>query len=360
MHLCKRGIVFLVGLLILLGIPGSAGAQEEYFRARVLSVEDLAGGGPFPAVEQRARVLIMGGPYAGQEVQVENTYIAEDLYLNIYLRQGMEVILTATGEGEGPARFHVFDVARDRGILYLLLVFLLALLLIGGRKGLKAIVTLVFAALVIFGVILPAILRGYEPISVATMAAIVIIVFTLLVIGGPTRKTLAAVVGTVVGVIVAGILALWVGEISYLTGFSSEEAQMLFYMDRPVDIRGLLFAGIIIGSMGAITDVGMSIASAAHEVKAAKQKIGILPLTEAGLNVGRDIMGTMANTLLLAYVGSATPLLLLIMGYEMPWLQVSNMDLIATEFVRGLAGSVGLFVSVPVTAAAAGLLMGKR
>ncbi len=259
-----------------------------------------------------------------------------------------------------PKEFYLYDVARDKGMFYLLGIFIFLLLLIGGKQGLKTIVTLVFAAFVIFSVILPLILKGYEPIPIATISAIIIIIFTLIVIGGLNKKTLSAVIGTVCGIIVAGILALWVGEISYLTGFSSEEAQMLFYMDKAINIKGLLFAGIIIGSLGAITDVGMSIASAAYEIKEANKKISVHQLTTAGLNVGRDIMGTMANTLLLAYVGGATPLLLLLIGYETHWLQLTNMDLIATEFVRGMAGSIGLIITVPITALAAGFLMGKK
>ncbi len=166
--------------------------------------------------------------------------------------------------------------------------------------------------------------------------------------------------GTVFGVIAAGLLALWIGELSYLTGFSSEEAQMLFYMGKAINIRGLLFAGIIIGSLGAVTDVGMSIASAVSEIRDAQKRARPAHLTAAGLNVGRDIMGTMANTLLLAYVGGAFPLLLVLTGYEMPWLRIANMDVIATEFVRGMAGSIGLIISVPVTAVTAGFLMGKK
>lgn len=209
-------------------------------------------------------------------------------------------------------------------------------------------------------VILPLLLQGYEPIPVATLSAIAIIVFTLLVIGGLNAKTFSAIVGTVCGVSVAGLLALWVGEISHLTGFSSEEAQMLFFMEQTINIRGLLFAGIIIGSLGAVTDVGMSVASAASEISCVNPQIRPYQLTRAALNVGRDIMGTMSNTLVLAYVGGAMPLLLLLVGYEMEWLKIINLDLIATEFVRGIAGTIGLIASIPVTAAIAGFLMGNK
>lgn len=239
-------------------------------------------------------------------------------------------------------------------------MFTLLLLLVGKKQGLKTIITMIFTGIVIVKIILPLILAGYDPVLVTTVSAIIIIFFTLLFIGGTKAKTFAAILGSVCGVIIAGFLALWAGGMSYLTGFSSEEAQMLFFMDKPVDIRGLLFAGIIIGSLGAITDAGISVASAAAEIKRANKRISTYNLITAALNVGRDIIGTMSNTLVLAYVGGATPLLLLLLGYETPWLKIINLDLIATEVVRGVASSIGLIISVPVTAVVAGLLMGRR
>ncbi|HSV32370.1 MAG TPA: YibE/F family protein, partial [Atribacteraceae bacterium] len=235
------------------------------------------------------------------------------------------------------------------------------ILVVGKWKGIKTIITLGLTALVLFWVILPLLLRGYEPIPVTVFGAVVIIVFDFLIIGGLNTKSLAAIVGTTSGIAVAGTLALWAGNSANLTGFSSQEAQMLFFADPPINIRGLLFAGIIIGSLGAITDVGMSVASAASEVKKTDPSIDPLRLIRSAMNVGRDIMGTMANTLLLAYVGGATPLLLLLMsqGGGTTWTKILNLDLVATEFVRGLTGSIGLVLSIPVTAVVAGFLMSR-
>jgi uncharacterized membrane protein len=157
---------------------------------------------------------------------------------------------------------------------------------------------------------------------------------------------------------VAGLLALVVGSAVRLTGFSSEEAQMLLYMEGgPIDVRGLLFAGIIIGSLGAVMDVCVSIAAASLEVHCANPRLCFKDLVGSAMNVGRDIMGTMANTLILAYVGTAMPLLLLFMGYRMPWTTIANSDLVATEVVRALAGSIGLVTAIPLTALASGLFL---
>lgn len=359
-----RRFVFLIPLFLMLltcSITHAEYTEEpmQFFRGKVISVEDVESVHPFATLDQEAQVLITSGPFKGETVPVDSTYIEDDLYLNIYLEQGTEIILVSTVE-DGVLKFHLHDIVRDRGLYYLLAIFVLLLLVIGRMQGLKTIITLAFTGVVIVKVILPLLLAGYEPIPVATASAIAIIIFILLVVGGVNAKSFSAIVGTVCGVTVAGILALWVGELSHLTGFSSEEAQMLFFMEQPINIRGLLFAGIIVGSLGAVTDVGMSVASAASAIKIADPRISPFQLTRAAMNVGRDIMGTMSNTLVLAYVGSALPLLLLLVGYEMEWLKIINLDLIATEFVRGIAGSIGLIVSIPVTAAVAAFMMSRK
>ncbi|MEW5920616.1 MAG: YibE/F family protein [Bacillota bacterium] len=337
-----------------------ADEPQHFFRGKVISVEDVVSAHPFATLDQEAEVLLTSGPFRGESVFISSTYIENDYFLNVYLEKGTEIILVASVEDGVIKEAYLHDIARDRGLYYLLAAFILLLLLVGRMQGLKTVITLVFTGIVIMKVILPLLLLGYEPIPVATFSAIVIIVFTFLIIGGVNAKSFSAILGTVCGVTVAGLLALWVGEISHLTGFNSEEAQMLSFMEQTINIRGLLFAGIIIGSLGAVTDVGMSVASAASEISCANPHISPYQLTRAALNVGRDIMGTMSNTLVLAYVGSAMPLLLLLLGYEMEWLKIINLDLIATEFVRGIAGSIGLIVAIPVTAAAAGFMMSRK
>ena len=335
-------------------------APETFFRGRVVSVTDFDATHIFGSMEQEAEVKITGGPFKGKTVRVRNVYSEDDPYLNVYLEENDEILLVGTVADGRLQTVDVHDVVRDRGLYYLLGIFVVLLLGIGRIQGLKTLITLAFTGLVVVRGVIPLLLAGYAPIPVATASATVVIVFTLLVIGGINAKSFSAIVGTVCGVTFAGILALWVGKLSGLTGFSSEEARMLLFMDHPINVRGLLFAGIIIGSLGAVTDVGMSVASAVSEIRAADPRISAYRLVRAGMNVGRDIMGTMSNTLVLAYAGGALPLLLLLVGYEMEWLRIVNMDLIATEFVRGIAGSIGLIVSIPVTALTAGFLMGAK
>jgi len=337
-------------------------AEEHFYRGRVLEVSESVEEEQeyFTAVEQEVIVLLTSGPYKGTEVTIYNTFFAGDPVYDFLLEQGQEVIVVTLGEEGSFEEAYVQDLARDRGVYYLIIVFILGLLIVGRMKGLKTIITLVVTIALIFGALLPLLLKGYSPIWLAIGVASVAITFTLFVIGGFNTKSLIAILGTVTGVIVAGLMAFWAGSIAKLTGFGTHEAQMLYFMDQTIDFRGLLFAGIIIGSLGAITDIGMSVASAAAEIKQACPDIRFKELTSGAFNVGRDVMGTMANTLILAYVGAAIPMLLLVMGYDIDWLKVINMDIIATEFVRGIAGSIGLIAAVPVTAILSGYFLSDR
>ena len=352
----KRTVLSILFILFFIGAFCSTAAafehEEHFYRGRVVAINEVVEHQQqhFNVIEQEVLVRLSSGPYRGEEIMIINTYFEGDPVYDYLLQEGQDVIVVAIGPEGSFEQVYVQDLARDQGVYYLVGVFILALLLVGRLKGLKTIITLAVTIMLIFWFLLPMLLEGHSPIILAIVTAGVAITFTLLVIGGFNRKSLVAIAGTICGVIVAGIMAFWAGSLARLTGFGTHEAQMLYFLDHTIDFRGLLFAGIIIGSLGAITDVGMSVASAAAEIKQACPDIKPGELFRGAFNVGRDIMGTMANTLILAYVGAATPLLLLVMGHRIDWLKIINMDQIATEFVRGIAGSIGLVAAVPITA----------
>lgn len=330
-------------------------------RGRVIQVEDLE---PEEAVrnfvkkEQLATIEVTRGQYRGQQFKLLNSLMGHPLF-DLYLTPGRQVILWGEVDEAGKLQqIYLQDFARDTYLYLLAGVFVLALLLVGRRKGLATVFTLAITIFAVFQILLPLLLAGYSPIAMTILVAAGVTLVTMVFVGGLHWKTAAAVVGTIGGVVVAGLLALIVGGAVRLTGFSSEEAQMLLYMESgPLDVRGLLFAGIIVGSLGAVMDVAMSIAAAMHEIRCANPRLGFKELVGSAMNVGRDVMGTMANTLILAYVGSTMPLLLLFMGNLTPWQTVINSDLVATEVVRALAGSIGLVATIPLTALTAGLLL---
>ncbi len=261
----------------------------------------------------------------------------------------------------GISQLPVDPIIKEKvSLLYLLIIFLSGLVIIGGRKGLKTILTLIFTILLISQVLLPLILQGYNPIGISIAASSLVIIVTLLIVSGANKKTLSAIIGTTGGVIIAGFLALIVGYMANLSGLGNEESIHLILFTRDIDFKGLLFAGIIIGSMGAVMDVGMSISSAMHEIAVVNPQITTEKLIGAGMNIGRDIMGTMANTLILAYVGASLNLMLFLAAYEPSLVQILVKDNITAEIVRSLAGSIGLIFTIPLTAGVSGFLRNKK
>ncbi|SDL28879.1 YibE/F family protein [Halarsenatibacter silvermanii] len=328
--------------------------DAEYFRGTVQEVleEERTEFG----LEQQAEVLINEGPKAGEIVEIDNVYGEENIYLDIRLESGLEVILISFHENGSP-EIYLEDVARDRGLYLAGAVLALALIIVGKMKGIKTLISLLLTGYIIFRIMLPLMLQGWAPVPVATASALLIIAVILIVIGGLSSKSLAAFIGISTGVIAAGVMAYIIGEMAHLTGLGTEEAQMLGASDLEINVRGLLYGGIIVGSLGAITDVGMSVAASASQLKEANPEIAPDKLFYHALEVGRDIMATMANTLILAYVGGSVPFLLLIMAQQLDWLRIVNLDYIATEILSGLAGSLGLVLAIPATALAAAILM---
>lgn len=289
--------------------------EYEYFKASIMHVENKE---IDYGLEQMALVEITTGPHKNDQMLIDNFYRELDKYFDVKLEPGMDVLLYSY-EQRGNTYIYLQDVVRDDGLFKGFIILAIAILLIGKIKGLKTIITLIITGFIIIQIMLPMILIGWQPIPVATISSLAIIFLTLLIIDGVSPKTIAAFLGTGIGIVIAGLLTYYIGEITHLTGLITEEAQMLAIETEAlgvdqgfVDIRGLFYAGIIIGSLGAITDVGMSIASSACQFKSSKPEIGLRELYSRSLEVGKDIMATMTNTLILAYVGSSLPLLLLI------------------------------------------------
>jgi len=348
------------------GFDEEAYAEEQevevpYSRAKVVKVIaeeernfDEFGAG-MSAPTQIVEVLIVKGLHKGETVRAEYSlsYNFNSEYRLSPLREGNEVLLYIEENDDGTvAAAYVAEFARDKYLLYLVIAFVIVLVVIGKGRGIKAVISMVLTAIAVIKILIPAILAGGNPIVLSVVVCAGIIGATMLIISGPNKKTLSAVIGTIGGVIIAGIVAMLVGSLAKLTGLGGDESQMLMYIPQSVrfDFKGLLFAGILIGTMGANMDVGMSIASAMHEIKGSNPQIKSLDLMKAGMNVGRDIMATMSNTLILAYAGGSLHLMLLLMAYNTPFSHVINWDVIASEVLRAIAGSIGLVFTIPITA----------
>lgn len=311
---------------------------------------------------QMIKVEITSGMHKGKVIEVQN--LIDEMYAyNIYVDKGEKVLLYIENDSEGSIlEAAISDVVRDTYLYYLTGIFILFLIIIGGKQGVKSVITLTLTGIGILKILLPLTLKGYSPILLSILICLGVIVITLIIISGISRKTLSAIIGTSGGVLVAGIITLIIGSLAKLTGLANEEAQMLRYIPQAIDFdfKGILFAGIILGALGAVMDVSMSIASSMNEINIANPTIKSKELFKAGMNVGRDIMGTMSNTLILAYAGGFIHLMLLFLAYDIPFIYIINTDQVASEVVRALAGSIGLIFAIPITALVASTISREK
>ena len=358
--------ILLLSILILF-LPSfyvySEGEVPSFYeRAEVLDVfEDGNLDNDNIEMVQFVNLKVVTGKYKGQIFNIENVQSGHPVY-DIPVKKGDKVLVLIEEYEDGNLEVNIADYVRDYYIYILILIFMIVLLVIGRRKGLKTIITLVLTMFMIFKVLLPLMLRGFNPIFITILISAVIIIVTILIISGLSKKSLAAIVGTVSGVLIAGFLAFIIGTRVKLTGLTSEEAVMLLYIPQNINFnfKDLLFSGILLGALGAVMDVSMSIASSIEEIRKVNTDLSRKELFLSGMNVGKDIMGTMSNTLILAYTGSTVPLMLLFMAYETSFLRIVNLDLIATEIIRSIAGSIGLVLAVPITALISVILIRKK
>jgi len=343
-------------------VYGEEEIPSSYEKALILDVfEEGELGNENIEKVQFVELKLLSGKYKGQTFNIQNVMSGHPVY-DIPVKAGDKVLVLVEEFEEGNPEINIADYIRDYYIYVLIIGFVLALILIGKSKGLKTIVTLVFTMLMIFKVLLPLMLRGFNSIIITVLISVAITILTILLISGLSKKSYAAILGTISGVLIAGFLAFIIGTKVRLTGLTAEEAVMLLYIPQNIDFnfKDLLFSGILLGALGAVMDVCMSIASSIEEINRVNSELTMKELFLSGMNVGRDIMGTMSNTLILAYTGSTIPLMLLFMAYETPMIRIVNMDIIATEIVRSMAGSIGLILSIPITAAIAAILIKKN
>lgn len=304
--------------------------------------------------EQVVRVLMKSGELKGQEI---DTTSSSGFLFGAPCTVGMKVVVMQSLAGDTVVS-SVYAQDREFQILAFAALYLLALCLIGGWQGAKGALGLIFTFGCILWVYLPLVYRGWSPFWSAVLVCAVTAVVTLWLVGGPTRKTLVATAGTVAGVVMAGVAASLFSAATGITGWnvSDIESLMTLWSTADIQVGGLLFSGLLISSLGATMDVAMSIASSMAEVQAQTPDISRRALFQAGMRVGRDMMGTDSNTLILAFAGGSVSMLVLDYAYDLPWLQIINSNNIGIAVMQGLAGSFGVVLSVPVTVALAMLL----
>ncbi len=272
--------------------------------------------------------------------------------------------VTLMNNAAGDEANYVFTgYVRTGALLGLGIVFVLAMLLFGRGKGLMSMLALVLTCAAVFCCFVPAVLAGRNIYFWTFLVCAYIAVSTLLLIGGGSRKSLAAMLGCLGGTAVAALVMAVTDHFLHMTGFLDDNAAFLLYLDtpRPIDLRALLYAAVLIGALGAVMDVAVDIASALHEIAASVEGISFAALLRSGITIGRDLIGTMSNTLVLAYIGSSLSVVLLLAGGSGTSLfYLLNQERIVFEILQALVGSFGILAALPLTAAVSALLFGRR
>lgn len=308
---------------------------------------------------QRVMLTITSGRFAGQQTEATSPFSNNS---GAYCETGLHVIVLVNDGQDGSITATVYNY--DRGFVLWALIALFALLLCvaGGRSGTLSAIGLAFTFACIFFLYLPLVYRGASPFWTAVLTVVLVTVVGMYLIGGWSVKTLCSILGTVVGVLIAGVVASAFGYFGHISGLNVTDVETLAYVGQNsrLDVSGLLFSGILISSLGAVMDIAMSVTSTVCEVHARGANLGFRQLFGSGMTVGRDMMGTMSHTLILAFAGGAVNTLVIIYAYSMPYLEYWNQYDIGIDILRGLSGSIGIILAVPFTAALTAFLLARK
>ncbi|MEG2174657.1 MAG: YibE/F family protein [Oscillospiraceae bacterium] len=371
-----RLVTLLVSLLLLAAAHHAADANAmdlqgnasvEVVRARVEAIAkreshvlDIGDGHPVESITVHFYARILDRERRGEMVFASQS---SDPFYAVAQKEiaiGDQVLLHRGERGESDG-WMLGEYVRTDALLLLVGTYVLLFLLLGGWKGFWALTALALTCGAIFAGFLPSVLSGGDIRLGALGVCGFSIASTLLLVSGASRKTLTAGIGCAAGVGLAGVVTLGMDHVLMLTGYVDEQSVYLASLPtgHAIDLRGVIFAGILIGALGAVMDVAMSIASALWELQAQSRTPTVGVLLHSGLAIGRDMMGTMANTLVLAYIGGSLSIVLLLTAYATSTLALFNMEMIVVEVLQALVGSLGILLTIPLTSLAGALLYGS-
>lgn len=367
---------FLFTLLLILGLvfPCSVSAQEGEVPEEVISkarVIEILYEGENPDVfdpsvvnqYQVVKIKILDGEDEGDQIIVrhgEQTKLME----NQKVKVGEEVVVTRIQKADGDIEYQIIDKYRLNGMLMMGLFFLVLVLLMSGWKGFGSFFGMLASLLVIVKYIVPQILAGQDPLRISIIGCLVILLVSIYLAHGFSKQTTIAVISTFITLVLAGVLSVVFVNVLHLSGFGNEDAYSLqFGQTANINFRGLLLGGMIIGFLGVLDDVTTGISATVFELHKNNPKIKLPELVGSALNVGREHISSLVNTLVLAYAGASLPIFLFIVlnPQNYPLWFIVNSEMIAEEITRTLVGSMGLLFAVPITTLMAAVVVsGKR
>lgn len=359
----KKTLTFLILAATIVLLQGSVHAQkpdssapiplaspEERFEARVVKIIDEREENVFGTRQrvQDIQLEALSGSMKGSVIQLTSGGIASAAVPRY--KANDELIISHIQQPNGQALFFIVDFVRRKALLTLFILFVIVTVSVAGRKGLAALAGMVYSFVIIFAFVLPQISQGHNPIAVAIIGGSLIIPVTFYISHGFNRKTHIAIIGTVISLLITGLLSEWAINFAHLTGFATEDATFVQIMSNgAVNVKGLLLAGIIVGLFGILDDITISQAAIVEQLREASPNMSYAQLYKRSMDVGRDHIGSLINTLILVYTGAALPFMLLLTSSGDSFMTTINFEIISEEIVRTLTASIGLILAVPIT-----------
>lgn len=301
---------------------------------------------------QELDLLFLNGEREGESLTIEHEF---GLYLSGQeFEEGDSIVVVENQTTAGETQFIAMDHVRRPSLVLIFAIFVFTVVIVNRKKGLLSLLAMLYSFAILFLVVLPLLLKGISPVPTAILGATLIAPVSFTLSHGWNKKTAVAVAGTLISLVITGVLAALFAKFSHLTGLAAEEAAFLFTGGfENINFQGLTLAGIIIAGLGVLDDVCITQSSVVKQLKSAQSKLKFKELFNRGMEVGRDHITSVVNTLILVYTGASLPLLLLFMNAEQSLGQVLNYEILAEEIVRTLTGSIGLVLAVPITTALA-------
>ena len=308
---------------------------------------------------QDLKIKMSEGIQKGKIIEVTN-YLTKTH--NVHAKIHMPLIINIDQPDNIEPYYTVYNYDRTFSLFACAAVLATAIFCIGGGKGLKSIAGLLYSMLLIIEFLLPAVFSGWPPIASSIICAILSTAVTLLLLNGQSGKTFSAILSTMIGMFFALILFLITSAMIHVDGFSSADAEglILIHEETGLQIKDVLFAGVVISSLGAIMDVGMSVVSSLYEIYHHNPTLTAKDIFRSGIEIGKDMIGTMTNTLILAFTGSAFITLLVFLSYQVQFNQLINSNYLSIEIAQRLCGTFGIVLTIPAASAISAFMLTRK
>lgn len=335
---CFVGDVFAQG-----NEDGEFPSSEGIVRDIIEEKENDSGG-----YYQKLLVEPLSGKLRGQQVEIDHG--VGDSPVTQRFAPGDRVVLVGYEDESGEITLFIDDFVRRDSIYILFFIFLVLSVVVAGKRGFSSFIGMVITFFMIYRMVLPKLSSGSSPMLVVMVFSIVCVPITFYLSHGINKKTNVAIAGTFIALLISVILSAIFVNSAKLTGFTSDEASFLQLLKgETFNMKGLLLGGIVIGMLGVLDDITVSQAAIVFQLKEANRRLNFSELYKRSMDVGKDHIASMINTLVLVYAGASLPLLLLFTDSSHTFSQVINYEIVASEIIRTLIGSIGLIIAVPIT-----------